>query len=282
MTRKLQKFFDATGTLAAVDVCERLELSDMFFNPVADGFDICIEDRIRFEYRERQGIVCQCLPGTTGEELELWHKGSVMGLSAWHQGLVALHVSAVQSGAGLVALAGDSGAGKSTLAAALGHHGFPLFADDTLILDREGEALVAMPGHKKLKLWADAFDLAGTDRGARLQPGIDKYFAENTNTSLAPLLPLTDLVVLIEGQGREPRFRQVRGAEKLKRCADALYRPELYVRIASDEAHAALMLEMSQKVRVWEFVRRKEAGQFAHATQMLASELSALASGQKG
>jgi hypothetical protein len=276
MTSKLQQFFDATGTLSAVRQLDQLEFSDLFFNPADGGFDICVGTRIRFEYRKDCGITCFCLPGTTQAEIELWHKGSVMGVAAWYNGLVALHVSAVQAGDRLIALAGDSGAGKSTLASALGRHGFPLFADDTLILDRQGEAFVAMPGHKKLKLWDNAFDLTQAARGEQLQPGVEKFFAVNASASSAGLLPLTDIVLLVEADVPEPGFRQIRGAEKIKRCADALYRPDLYARIASEHAHAALMLELSTKMRVWEFVRSKNREAFDRTTLFLVSELAAL------
>ncbi|MFM6932096.1 MAG: hypothetical protein ACKOUT_07620 [Novosphingobium sp.] len=276
MTSKLQQFFDKTGTLSAISERDQLDFADLFFNPVDGGFDICVGTRIRFEYRQDSGVTCLCVPGTTQAEIELWHKGSVVGVAAWYNGLVALHVSAVQSGDRLIALAGDSGAGKSTLAAALGTHGCPLFADDTLILDRQGDALVAMPGHKKLKLWDNAFDLTKAARGEQLQPGIDKFFAVNTSTSSAALLPLTDLVLLVEADVTEPGFRQVRGAEKIKRCADALYRPDLYACIASANDHAALMLELSAKVRVWEFVRSKNRESFEGTTLFLARELAAL------
>lgn len=274
MTTKLQQFFDATGTLSTITQRDQLGNSDLFFTPVEDGFDICVEDRIRFEYRKDAGTACLCLPGTTSAELELWHMGSVTGLAAWFNGLVALHVSAVQSGGSLIALAGDSGAGKSTLAAALGAYGYPLYADDTLILDRQDGAFVAMPGHKRLKLWDNAFELTQVARGERLQPGVDKFFADQVNASSATLLPLTDLVILVETDGPEVALRQVRGAEKLKRCADSLYRPDLYVQIASDRDHSALMIELAGKLRVWEFVRAKNRALFANTTQFLAKELS--------
>ncbi len=279
MTTKLQQFFDATGTLSSVTHGDRLGNSDLFFTPVEGGFNICVEDRIRFEYRKDTDIACLCLPGTTSAELELWHMGSVTGLAAWFNGLVALHVSAVQSESGLIALAGDSGAGKSTLAAALGAHGYPLYADDTLILDREDGDFVAMPGHKRLKLWDNAFELAKVNRGERLQPGVDKFFADHVSASSAALLPLTDLIVLVESDGPEVALRQVRGAEKLKRCADSLYRPDLYVQISSDRDHSTLLIELAGKLRVWEFSRAKNRASFADTTQFLANKLSRISKG---
>lgn len=276
MTTKLQQFFEDVGTLSEIRQVDRLDNPDLFFTPVPDGFDISVEDRIRFEYRTGTGTTCLCLAGTSSAEIELWFKGSVMGVAAWFNGLIALHVSAVQVGDRLVALAGDSGAGKSTLAAALGKFGFALFADDTLILDRHQGDLVAMPGHKRLKLWDDAFDLVQARRGERLQPGVEKFFADDAGVSSASLLPLTDIVLLAECAGAEPSLRQVTGAEKLKCCADVLYRPELYGQIASDPEHARILLELSGKLRIWFFSRPLDRSLFEHSTKFIADRLAAI------
>jgi hypothetical protein len=61
-------------------------------------------------------------------------------------GYEALHAAAVDSPEGVVAFVGESGAGKSTLARELTRRGWPLFADDTLILGREVPHVRAYPG----------------------------------------------------------------------------------------------------------------------------------------
>jgi hypothetical protein len=55
----------------------------------------------------------------------------------------ALHACAVETQLGVVAVAAPSGTGKSTLARELMRKGWPLFADDTLILSRGDEAVEA-------------------------------------------------------------------------------------------------------------------------------------------
>jgi hypothetical protein len=55
----------------------------------------------------------------------------------------ALHACAVETPLGVVAVAAPSGTGKSTLARELMRKGWPLFADDTLILSRGDEAIEA-------------------------------------------------------------------------------------------------------------------------------------------
>src|SRR4051794_25341932 len=55
------------------------------------------------------------------------------------RGYEALHAAAAATDRGVVAIAAASGAGKSTLAIELARRGWPLFADDTVVLGR-GEA----------------------------------------------------------------------------------------------------------------------------------------------
>jgi hypothetical protein len=100
------------------------------------------------------------LPAATLRHLLL---DQVLPLSLTLGGRVVLHASAVHvPGFGSVAFAGESGRGKSTLAAALASRGAQLVTDDTLVLEREGTGLVAIPGYPGVRLWAD--QLAGSDR----------------------------------------------------------------------------------------------------------------------
>ena len=57
----------------------------------------------------------------------------------------ALHASAVLTDLGVVAVAAPSGTGKSTLARELERLGWPLVADDTVVLGRAGKAVEAHP-----------------------------------------------------------------------------------------------------------------------------------------
>jgi hypothetical protein len=100
------------------------------------------------------------LPSSTLRHLLL---DQVLPLSLTLGGRVVLHASAVHlPGFGSVAFAGESGRGKSTLAAALASRGGQLVTDDTLVLEREGAEVMAIPGYPGVRLWADQF--AGSDR----------------------------------------------------------------------------------------------------------------------
>ncbi len=79
----------------------------------------------------------------------------VLPLVALAHGREAIHAGAVETPAGVVAIAGPSGAGKSTLTAALVGRGHRLFSDDVLVL-AGGEEVLAHPGGPYLTLAAGA------------------------------------------------------------------------------------------------------------------------------
>jgi hypothetical protein len=73
----------------------------------------------------------------------------VVAIACGHE---ALHAAAVQTPAGVVAVAGASGAGKSTLAAELVRRGHRLVGDDVLVVGRGPGGVVAFPGGAHLSL----------------------------------------------------------------------------------------------------------------------------------
>jgi hypothetical protein len=82
-------------------------------------------------------------------------------------GYEALHASAVLTDHGVVAIAAPSGTGKSTLALELVRRGWPLFADDTVVLGRRDDAIEAHPAAPFINLPAAAGNVRslGTDLG---------------------------------------------------------------------------------------------------------------------
>jgi hypothetical protein len=70
----------------------------------------------------------------------------------------ALHACAVETELGIVAIAAPSGTGKSTLAAELMRRGWPLFADDVLVLSQAGGAVEAQAATPHMNISAGAGD----------------------------------------------------------------------------------------------------------------------------
>ena len=86
--------------------------------------------------------------------------GQVLSFCLLTRGIEPLHATAVVIDGEAVAFLGNSGAGKSTLAATFVQRGYSLLTDDVLVLQPDGNKLLAHPSLPRLKLTpetADAF-----------------------------------------------------------------------------------------------------------------------------
>jgi hypothetical protein len=87
--------------------------------------------------------------------LDAYHR-FVLPLFLQARGAEVIHASAVLGARGVVAFSGASGSGKSTLAYALSRRGFPLFADDTLAIERDADRFAALKLPLRSRLCIDA------------------------------------------------------------------------------------------------------------------------------
>ena len=151
-------------------------------------------------YEPGAGITVERPADGDPDEEPLWLNGSVYTAVACLNGFVPLHASAVAQGGLVFAFTGPSGAGKSTLVTGLGKLGLPMFCDDTLMLDLSDPARVmAMPGHKRLKLTTEALALTGATAQQPVGAGTGKSYAQPPAGDVAEPAPLHCLVFLEDG-----------------------------------------------------------------------------------
>jgi hypothetical protein len=196
---------------------------------------------------------------------QLWLNGSVYSAIASINGLLPIHASAVAHDGQVFAFTGPSGGGKSTLTAALGQLGLPMFCDDTLVLDLgDPDRIICLPGHKRLKLSAEALALTGADGEEKVGVDIDKYYAEAPAGDVMTALPLAELIFLERGapMAIEPLF----GAARFVRTQDDHYTAELFAAarqfdragLFAHRARLARQIPMSRFVRPWNRARFHE------------------------
>jgi hypothetical protein len=85
--------------------------------------------------------------------------GQVLSFCLLTHGIEPLHATAVVVNGEAIAFLGTSGAGKSTLAAAFVQRGYSLLTDDVLVLQPEGDKLLAYPSLPRLKLMPETADV---------------------------------------------------------------------------------------------------------------------------
>jgi len=173
-----------------------------------------------FHYRKGEGVTIACAAGANSIAEELYLNGSVYSAVACINGLYPLHASAIAFEGKAYGFSGDAGAGKSTLATALGQRGFPLFCDDTMILElSDPENPVALPGHKRIKLTPQAIAMLGSlEAREQVDDEIYKFYVDAPSGDFTQPLPLGQLCFL--DVGAECSLVPVRGSERLGRLHD--------------------------------------------------------------
>lgn len=228
----------------------------------ADSFLLHTPDGLSYFYCQGEGItICRDAAADPSEE-QLWLNGSVYSAVACINGLVPIHASAVAHDGRVFAFTGPSGCGKSTLIAALGRLGLPMFCDDTLVLDLgDPDRIMCLPGHKRLKLTAEALELTGTQPCEKVGTDIDKYYAEAPAGDVLTPLPLSELIFL--ERGSPAVIERLSGAERFVRTDDDHYTAQLFAaarqldRAAQfgHRARLARQIEMFRFVRPWDPAR---------------------------
>ena len=171
-------------------------------------------------YRKGEGITLDRGTAAPGM-IDLWLNGTIYAAIACLNGLFPIHASAVAVGNKLYAFTGPSGGGKSTLVTALGQLGLPLFCDDTLVLDLRGDALLALPGHKRVKLWPESLALLGMEGTELVSDDYRKFFISTSASDVAEPRKLSGLIHLEWGD--EIAWRALSASERFVAFDDDHY-----------------------------------------------------------
>lgn len=245
------------------------------FRVIADGrFLLLCESGYGYFYQPGEGITIERPDGADPDEETLWLNGSVYAAVACLNGFLPFHASAVAHEGRVFAFSGPGGAGKSTLAAALGARGFPLFCDDTLVIDlAETAAVRCMPGHKRLKLREDALALTGAVPEQPVGADTGKHYAAPLAGTVREPLPLDTLVFLEEGP--EPRWEPIHGAERFARLEDDHHTQKLFADAAlSSRAELfALRARIAGQVRMARLVRPRSRDGFAASLKLALAQI---------
>lgn len=228
-----------------------------------------------FFYQPGEGVTVHRGAGADAREESLWLNGSVYAAIASMNGLLPIHASAVAVDGAVVAFTGVAGAGKSTLVAALGKFGLPMFCDDTLVLDlSDSSRIMCLPGHKRLKLRPDAFGLTDAARKEKVSQNYDKFYADPSAGTVATALPIGQLIFLEEGTDLE--IAEISGSERFVRMQDD--HPTRYLFDAATcfdlTGQFALRARLARQIPMARFRRPCRASKFEDGVSMVARYLT--------
>ncbi|MFN3517093.1 MAG: hypothetical protein ACK4YM_08040 [Novosphingobium sp.] len=225
-------------------------------------------------YQRGAGVIVDRSPGADPAEEQLWLNGSVYAAIAAINGFLPLHASAVVWQGGAYAFTGPSGAGKSTLAAALGGHAMPLLCDDTLVLDiSDPQRILCLPGHKRLKLTAQAVALTGAAPQEKVAALVDKHYAAPPGGVLNAVVPLRQLIFLADDE--VPQIEPIGGAQRLACLNDDHYTADIFAmaRRLDLAGRFALIAAIAPHIAMSRFARPRDTARFAETTALIAATL---------
>ena len=112
---------------------------------------------------EPDGVTTRCYPrhGVARAMVRHLLLDQVLPLVVSNQGRIILHASAVSTPVGGVAFLAAAGTGKSTLAASLCQAGWPLVADDTLLVAPAADGVRATASYPGVRLWPSSLAALG-------------------------------------------------------------------------------------------------------------------------
>jgi hypothetical protein len=251
-------------------------LDEMSWHLERGEFLLRAEGDYYFFYRPGDGVTVHRGADADLSEESLWLNGSVYAAIASMNGLLPIHASAVAHNGAVFAFTGPAGAGKSTLTAALGRHGLPMFCDDTLVLDLSDPGrIICLPGHKRLKLRPDAFALTEAERQEEVSRTFDKHYAVPASGTVDRPLPIAQLIFLEEGP--EPSMTAISGSERFVRVEDDHYTFRLF-EVASQfdrSAQFAHRSRLAHQIQMARFCRPRDTARFDEGVSLVAEHIMA-------
>ena len=236
---------------------------------------------VRFLVEDGRAVRYETERGAEESDVRAFLLGSVWAVLGWQRGLLPLHASSVTRGPDLHAFSGGPGAGKSTLAAALARHGYPLFTDDMLLLDPASFDAGSGPlghGHGALRLCRRSLALTGSRADSLLpvRQGLPKWYAVPAES--APRRAGRLRTVHLLSYRNDCRVERWTGGPALLVLSRAVHAPGLGAAIVGRRRILQLLADMVPHTRVSTFHRRRFYGDTASFHEDLAhlgAELSA-------
>ena len=191
-------------------------------------YTIRYERQVDFHYSPDDRAILTVVHDCPSEPLGHFAMDQVLPLVLSLEALV-LHASAVVIDDVAVACCGAGGCGKSTLALMLERQGYPILADDALLVRCERGRVVATPSYAGLRFWPDIAALVG-----RLAP-VDQRAARKLRVSdgLAfhdrPVV-LEQLLIVDVRDSTEPSFEPLSVRETVMALVANSYRLEQHDR----------------------------------------------------
>lgn len=258
---ELPELYPANGEAACVsirqarvpDEVEDASFSGILYQAAPSAFRMALDGVVKLWVTNGSEIVVEKHPAASWDEVRIFLLGSGFGALLHQRGVLPLHAGAVRVNGGCVAFVGRSGMGKSTLTAALNRAGYPLVADDVLVLTQgDSGTTLAWPAYPELKIWADSARRLGVSTRTlrRLRTWKKKYSLPALESHCDQPLPLHRVYVLGLSDDDLVSMVPLEGAKKLEALMEHTYRVQYLEGLERKPHHFRLCAEVGQSTPV--------------------------------
>ena len=248
-----------------------------FWQAAPDRVLIMLKGIARYLISDGREIVIETEPAATDQEVRLFLLGSALGAALQQRGRLTLHASVVIADGRAVAFLGQSGRGKSSLAAELAQRGFPVLADDICALEMRPEGPLVPAGPPHFRLWEDARQRLGLERGARhrLHPEEPKYLVPMAAARSREATPLGRCYQLDPEteSGVEASFTALRGREKLNTVLANTYRRAFFEGMGLGASYFQACSQLAQDIPIYQLRFERDLGGLGRLAGRVAEHL---------
>lgn len=246
------------------------------FDAVPGLFDLRVPRVGRFVVARGRSITIEPDPAADEDTLRLFLFGTAVGALLHQRELLPLHGSAVFKDGRTLLVLGASGAGKSSLAAALGRHGWRLQSDDVSVVRLEHGQAWCDPAFPRRKMWPDMLKQLGDDPKAHapVRPGLEKrsQIVDAAQFHDAPA-PVGGIVVLRPSRALTPTLTPLAGPARMACLKHQTFRANLRTPLDVHVPHFAIIARLAEQARVWRLQRPRSSGSPVALAEVLAPAL---------
>lgn len=233
------------------------------FDAVPGHFELQVPRVARFVVSNGRTIIIEPHSDADEDSIRLFLLGTVIGALLHQRGVLPLHGSAVCKDDRSVLILGSSGAGKSSLAAALGRHGWRLQSDDISALRLDDGQVWCEAGFPRQKMWPDSLKMLGEnpDHYSRVRPTLEKRNMAVASWEFHDArAPICAIVALSGHRDHAPRLAAVEGPRRMAVLKRQTFRAQLSTRLQMQVRHFRMIGALASQAPLWRLQRPRAGG----------------------